>query len=563
MSTNLSREPGARLAQALRALAHPSTVAWVLILLLNDLVLRWAYPSWITGKLSDVAWLAIAPLAVAVPVAILASALSTILRCTTAGVGPARRCARIGEGVSVTSARSQPAARERSCWSLIAVSIGLVGLVFAVIKSLPGATAAFRTAFQAVLGWRPLIVCDPSDLLALPAMAFAWWRWRESADHTLAKRNSAETEVGRKTRNIRRGSAVLALIALASLGNAGPPDEGIVCLELDQDRILAGPRHDYAYSDTFASDDGGLSWTSLGDERPTGGEVLCSGHDGPWTLTGTAPDEVLRFVPGERIERSTDSGATWTTVINLNGEDARMAYYATTRSNSISSPGPHDALVDPASGNVIVAMGHEGVLVRTGTGDWEWIAVGEYRFELLRTPAQVLILLQGELGLAIAAGFVAVAMAGWRRFGVRGAVDPNSEVEGTSPAPGAGGGGIHRFAWPLRILMLLAGLGVALALVVVRPATIAGYGAIISWGVVIAALAVTLVLAAVLAILQARVAKGNRLLGLLGWLALTPMLVLLPYLAWVVGWLPTYTPASWIAAAVAAVVWVAAAVTRS
>ena len=44
------------------ALTHPATVAALGVLLLNDLLLKALWPhSWLTGKLSDLAWLVFAP----------------------------------------------------------------------------------------------------------------------------------------------------------------------------------------------------------------------------------------------------------------------------------------------------------------------------------------------------------------------------------------------------------------------------------------------------------------------------------------------------------------------
>ncbi len=52
---------------ALRALAHPLAVGSLVLLALNDHVLKQAWPGWVTGKLSDVAGLVVAPLVLALP----------------------------------------------------------------------------------------------------------------------------------------------------------------------------------------------------------------------------------------------------------------------------------------------------------------------------------------------------------------------------------------------------------------------------------------------------------------------------------------------------------------
>jgi hypothetical protein len=47
--------------RALHRLTHDTCLGALLILLLNDHLLRIAFPSWITGKLGDFAWLVFAP----------------------------------------------------------------------------------------------------------------------------------------------------------------------------------------------------------------------------------------------------------------------------------------------------------------------------------------------------------------------------------------------------------------------------------------------------------------------------------------------------------------------
>ena len=44
-----------------RWLGHPATVIALLVLVVNDHVLKAAYPGWVTGKLSDAAGLVLAP----------------------------------------------------------------------------------------------------------------------------------------------------------------------------------------------------------------------------------------------------------------------------------------------------------------------------------------------------------------------------------------------------------------------------------------------------------------------------------------------------------------------
>jgi hypothetical protein len=48
------------------AMLHPLTLVSLVLLVMNDHFLKWAYPSWITGKLSDVAGMILAPIVLSV-----------------------------------------------------------------------------------------------------------------------------------------------------------------------------------------------------------------------------------------------------------------------------------------------------------------------------------------------------------------------------------------------------------------------------------------------------------------------------------------------------------------
>ena len=43
--------------RAFASLAHPLTISAVVLLLANDFIFRRLWPSWVTGKLGDAAWL--------------------------------------------------------------------------------------------------------------------------------------------------------------------------------------------------------------------------------------------------------------------------------------------------------------------------------------------------------------------------------------------------------------------------------------------------------------------------------------------------------------------------
>lgn len=140
-------------------LLHP--VAWIAValLVLNDHVLKQAYPSALTGKLSDVAGLVFFPL-------LLQALWELAERRVAARFAPSRRVL-----LTVTCATA---------------------VVFASIQLFPAAATSYRVGLGAVqwpfvavlsllggLGLPPLtpvhLTQDPTDLLALPALLVPLW----------------------------------------------------------------------------------------------------------------------------------------------------------------------------------------------------------------------------------------------------------------------------------------------------------------------------------------------------------------------------------------------------
>ena len=150
-------------------LLHPVSIVAVAVLLVNDHVLKGAFPGPITGKLSDAAGLVLAPL---VGVALVEVALAAAHR----PWGPRRGLA--------------------TAW------VGAVGLGFAAAKLFEPAADVYR-ATLAVLQWpfaaviellrsgtlpdlrSVAFVADPTDLLALPALLLPLWLgWRRAQRRT-------------------------------------------------------------------------------------------------------------------------------------------------------------------------------------------------------------------------------------------------------------------------------------------------------------------------------------------------------------------------------------------
>lgn len=154
-------------AAALRWLSHPVTLAALALLILNDRVLKGAWGNGFTGKLSDVAWLVVAP-------PLLATVLTLVAALTAALVAAAR-----DPGTAAPPTRGdRRSAADDAALARLALTVVTVG--FVVTKTTSGGAVLASTVLTALAG-PSRVLADPTDLLALPALGLAWWTWRRVA----------------------------------------------------------------------------------------------------------------------------------------------------------------------------------------------------------------------------------------------------------------------------------------------------------------------------------------------------------------------------------------------
>ena len=199
--------------------------------------------------------------------------------------------------------------------------------------------------------------------------------------------------------------SVILLLTLACITGEGmggaplPPDEdfgvplppnydyGVFCFfELEDGIVAKAP-----VFETFFSSDGGLTWqpkrfdhfgiaSQFEDVNISGS--ACSFDKKNHLELWVEPDGQTRyhFYPGERIEVSVDSGQSWEVTFDLSSVDWEPAYSPDPEREMIVRPGPSDAMIDRKTGNLLLAMGHAGVLVRLPSGEWQWVEVGQYGY---------------------------------------------------------------------------------------------------------------------------------------------------------------------------------------
>ncbi len=309
------------------ALTHPATVIALATLLLNDVLFKALWPdAWITGKLSDLAWVIFAlPL------------LAFLLSLCTRGNRIAARTA------------------------FLTAYVGL-----------PLLYAAFNT-FEPVHYWilRGLSIAsggsagaplDATDSMVIPlGWGIAVWVWQRPALSPHAMR-------------MRWGMLVAGVAVLASIASSPPPvDLGITGVGVSEDGILhASARYYDQYPlnySTHLSKDGGLTWTnSFTYQRGSvtwGGQTVETPR-GRYTIQGTD----IALLGG---------GTVYSTAYLRKAGNVWTQEQSTTHLGDREVATELRAIVyDERSGNVVVALGLQGVLVGTSDGQWMPYAVGPY-----------------------------------------------------------------------------------------------------------------------------------------------------------------------------------------
>ena len=316
---------------------HPVTLAALAVLLVNDLLFKAMWPgAWIPGKLSDLAWMVFAP-----------PLLAYILPFATLGRAQGQRAA-------------------------FAAAYAGLPLLYAAFNTFQPVHDATLRLLGFIGGDGPRSPLDPTDSLVIPlAVAAALWVWR---------RPPMEAE----TIRTRLVLLVVAVFALASVATSYQTDWGITKVGRTASGTLgAGVSPSYLAGDGtyegYESLDGGLTWAARRmvvplerqewqdwDERevrePSGAYFKV---DAPYIIRayeGQSDREVVYS-----YEYLLSGGNRWMQALDKRDVE-----------NRVIATRALDLFYDDQTGNLIVAMGLQGVVVVAPDGTSTRVAVGRY-----------------------------------------------------------------------------------------------------------------------------------------------------------------------------------------
>ncbi|MFF3437911.1 hypothetical protein [Streptosporangium sp. NPDC002721] len=341
---------------------HPATVVATFVLLINDHLLKALWPGLVTGKLSDVAGLLVAP-------PVLALVLSPGLALSRTGSSPVR--ARL----------------------VALVAIAATGVGFTLVKTTEAGAELASRAWTLVAG-PSLVLADPTDLVALPALGAAWLVWRRCG-------------AGHPARRVR--ALVIVPVALvgvtATSAEPGPPAATQVFVRGEAITVVMD------HETEIVSSDGGRTWAALpvreqgprslppsdppessplpdvASPSPSPGLAEPGSSSVPDRVTRAClPDEpahCYRVVPPRlAVDESRDGGAGWDTVWAVSEGRQGALQRRTEERWSRSWQGSSAIAVQrvPDGHVVVAANGDDGIVVRDARGNWRRMGLSDGGF---------------------------------------------------------------------------------------------------------------------------------------------------------------------------------------
>lgn len=168
-----------------------------------------------------------------------------------------------------------------------------------------------------------------------------------------------------------------------------------------ENAIERGVEH-ISRGEVHVSRDGGITW-ELG---PTGEQSFQWGGDSVETPRGTYTIQGSEIILATNAESLVAFSAAY---LHERGNLSLQAHDTRNLGRRVATPGPSSIVYDESSGNVVAAMGLDGVLVGTPDGQWAKAQVGPYAPGDYSISRKILLLKEVELlvvVLAMASSFV-------------------------------------------------------------------------------------------------------------------------------------------------------------
>lgn len=315
------------LDRSLRCLAHYSVVFCVLLLFVNDHYLKYHFPGFITGKMSDFAGLYFFPFLVLFPLSIFFN---------------------------------KPTHKHR----LGILSYAFVAAFFVGIKTVPIINEGVETLLSLISGGFSIIVLDPSDLIALPALFLSWRLWN-----------------GEGLKEPRWYVWIIVSLAVFSSLATSCRETGVLRELYTYDGLIY--TGDTRWDSWFVSEDKGRTWERLSvtpsflegkkDHSTKMPKTICDMYD---------DEHCFRISGEERVEASVDGGKTWSVAWEI--PPGRRKFIERRASLGLCPKridlGPYDIewVGDSGVRSVVVALGNEGILIITKDGSTSRVSVNGY-----------------------------------------------------------------------------------------------------------------------------------------------------------------------------------------
>jgi hypothetical protein len=317
-----------------RGLCHPITLLSIFVLVINDHLLKFYCPSMLTGKLSDFAGLFFFPF-------LLAAILSIFM-----------------EGLGLKSHK------------IGGLAFWVTALGFTLIKIHPASNALVEQALTPLLGM-VRISRDPTDLIALSILWPAWRLWL----HVERPLPSKFPE--------RLAHTSLIVAAIASIASICAPYPTVERLVVDGHIVYT-----QSISNYHSTSEDGMTWEQYPNTQLPDYIQQAFQEEVQLPLILCMPDDqqsCYRISGEEIVEETIDGGETWDIVWQV--PFGRRHFIDRLAESSIFTCGkdidlgPYDMVLLEVDGTqrLIIAMGNEGVLVRSEEGEFSRHRIGQAR----------------------------------------------------------------------------------------------------------------------------------------------------------------------------------------